>query len=202
MIEAVKDALLGNMQTQFASYLPLPKSDPLRDISFIIPPIFNKETRNPQIILSEFRLTESRWLSNGHEDINKDIEAGTVDEVRDPMYCKLQFAVTAVAATSRAADRMAEELTVYFKLYPHMLDVVLSDTVTIHLLKELVSEFIDATVPNEGGLWFQEARAAIVDVPIYDGHVEHMKLAKKIITVVTDSDTDKELVTTMVEAEG
>jgi hypothetical protein len=199
MIEAVKDALLTDLRTRYGALV----NDPTLDIGLIVPTTFNKQTRAPQIILTDFITVPYAWQSNGTILIEEDREEGTVQEVNEPIHRNIEFAVTAVAKTSRAAERMAEVLMVYFGGEKRLLEFSVGDgedAFTFKFLKEIAAEFRDATQPNDGALFFHEGRARIVDVPIYDGQRLERYLAKTVTVDIEDMTGTDELASVVVEA--
>jgi hypothetical protein len=194
MIETVKDALLADLRALYGDLV----TDPTLDITLIVPPTFNRETRAPQIILTDFILVPCWPQGAGVIDVDRDETAGTVDEINAPIHRHIEFAVTAVARSSRAAERMSEAMTVYFGSYPRCLEFTVGEGDAAYAFKfpkELAAEFRDATQPNDGGLFFYEGRARIVNVPIYDGVRTKRRLATGTEIAVRDIDSEETLVT-------
>ncbi|HQM51496.1 MAG TPA: hypothetical protein PLI86_00045 [bacterium] len=199
MIETVKDALLADLRARYGELV----GDPTLDITLIVPPTFNRETRAPQIILTDFSTPRTFISAVGQTYMNEDRAGGTIDELNDPPRHDLHFAVTAAARSSRAAERMAEALAIYFDQHPPTLDVAFDVggvEQPFRFPKRMVSEFRDATVPNGGGLFWQEGRAAIMAVPIYDGQITQRNLAKTVTIGVEEQESGAELVSATVEA--
>ena len=96
MIETVKDALLADLRARYGELV----GDPTLDITLIVPPTFNRETRAPQIILTDFSTPRTFISAVGQTYMNEDRAGGTIDELNDPPRHDLHFAVTAAARSS------------------------------------------------------------------------------------------------------
>lgn len=193
MIETVKDALLADLRARFGDHV----TDPALDITLIVPPMpFTHETRAPQIILTDFILVPSWPQGMASIEVARNEDEGWIDVTNAPVNRHVEFAVTAAARTSRAAERMGEALTAYFGSRMSLLEFTVGEgdeAHTFRFTKELAAEFRDATIGNEGGLFWQEGRGRIVNVPIFDGSRERRYLVKETDVTISDQDSEAEL---------
>ena len=194
-IDAVKRALLNDLRARLGDHFSGPNQDPVQDITLIAPEVFDVKARAPQIVLTDFTKIPSLWSSQCFKVVNEDRAGGTYDEIRDPRYYDLEFTVTAIARQHTAAERMAEDLAIYFDQYPPALDVLIEVAgaqYTFTFPKRIVSGFREATDPDDSGLRFQECRAAVMGVPVFDGQVTGRRMVKSVDVEIVDGEIDED----------